>query len=246
MIQALSIPNDMMIRKIESIVALSDEERQAIKHLPIKIVDMKAYQDIVNMGDHPTQCFMVLEGFACVYKETIDGNRQILAIHIPGDMPDLQSLHLPFLDINIATLSACKLGFVQHEDARRICEQYPRLATAFWRETLSQSAIYREWIVNNGRRKSYTRIAHLICELKVRLNAVGLVRNNRFIIPASQAELADATGMTPVHMNRVLQELRADGLIKVERSSVSIPDWEALKLSGEFDPLYLHFVNEVA
>ncbi|WP_447044089.1 Crp/Fnr family transcriptional regulator [Vreelandella sp. H-I2] len=242
----LYTPSGLLIRKLESIFSLSEEEKQAIKDLPIKIKEHKAHQSIVNIGDRPSHCCIVLEGFAYVYKDTIQGKRQILALHIPGDMPDLQSLHLQVLDINIASLSSCKLGYIEHDDLRRLCESYPRLTAAFWRETLVQASIYREWLVNNGQREGYARIAHLICELMVRLKAVDLVKGNKFAMPASQAELADATGMTPVHMNRVLQALRGDGLLVADRNDVAISDWEALKVAGEFEPLYLHFLNEAA
>ena len=244
MSSAISSPNDLMIRKLESIFALSDEEKQAIKGLPIQTMDIKAHQDIVTIGDSPSQCCLVIDGFTSVYKDTLEGKRQIIALHIPGDMPDLQSLHLQVLDISIASISPCKLGFIQHDDLRRLCDSYPRLTAAFWRETLVHASIFREWLVNNGQREGYARIAHLICELVVRLKAVGLVKENTFDMPASQAELADATGMTPVHMNRVLQALRADGLIATERNYVAIPDLEKLKIAGEFEPLYLHFINE--
>lgn len=246
MSSVLYTPHDLMIRKLESIFALSEAEKQAIKDLPITTTDIKAHKDIVKIGDSPSQCCLVIEGFAAVYKDTLEGKRQILALHIPGDMPDLQSLHLQVLDINIASISPCKLGFIQHDDLRHLCDSYPRLTAAFWRETLVHASIFREWLVNNGQREAYVRIAHLICELMVRLNAVGLVNENTFAMPASQAELAEATGMTPVHMNRVLQALRADGLLGSERNYVAVPDWEKLMVAGEFEPLYLHLLNKAA
>lgn len=246
MTSVLYTPNDLMIRKLKSNFALSEAEEQAIKDLPITTTVVKAHQDIVKVGDSPFQCCLVIDGFASVYKDTLEGKRQILALHIPGDMPDLQSLHLQVLDINIASISPCKLGFIQHDDLRRLCERYPRLTAAFWRETLVHASIFREWLVNNGQREGYARVAHLICELMVRLKAVGLVKGNTFAMPTSQVELAEATGMTPVHMNRVLQALRADGLLDSERNYVTIPDWEKLMVAGEFEPLYLHLLNEAA
>ncbi|MGP8291738.1 Crp/Fnr family transcriptional regulator [Vreelandella zhanjiangensis] len=238
------VPNQLLIRKLDTIFTLTDEERQGLQDLPIQTKEMKTHQDIVKEGEYPSQCCMVLEGATCTYKVTIDGKRQILALHVPGDMPDLQSLHLKVLDINIASISTCKLGFIQHIDLLCLLERFPRLIAAFWRETLVYASIFREWLLNNGQRESYTRIAHLICELAVRLNAVGLVHGNSFYMPATQAELADATGMTPVHMNRVLQALRADGLISNEQTKITIPDWSKLKEAGEFNPLYLHLLNK--
>lgn len=239
-------PNQLLTHKLETIFALTDEERQGLQGLPIQTEKLKTNQAIVKEGDSPCQCCMVLEGAVCTYKITIEGKRQILSLHVPGDMPDLQSLHLKVLDLSIASISTCKVGFIQHTDLLSLCERYPRLTAAFWRETLVHASIYREWLLNNGQRSSYTRIAHLICELAVRLNAVGLVQDSSFYMPVTQAELADATGMTPVHMNRVLQELRADGLIFSEHTRITIPDWEKLKEAGEFDPLYLHLLNKAS
>ncbi|BBI49608.1 hypothetical protein HORIV_20290 [Vreelandella olivaria] len=119
----------LMIRKIESNYTLTSEEKLTLQKLPVQTVDVKSGQDIVKMGDQPTQCCLLLEGFSCVYKLTLEGKRQIMALHIPGDMPDLQSLHLQVIDINIASLSPCKLGFIQHRDLHLLFEQHPRLIT---------------------------------------------------------------------------------------------------------------------
>lgn len=242
-------PHTLIIRKLESISALSNEqkraneEKQALKDLPVQIMTLKPDQDIVRIGDRPSQSCLILKGFTCVYKLTSEGKRQIMSLHFPGDIPDLQSLHLKVMDISIASISPCTVGFVQHEDLRRICERYPSLAAAFWRETLVDASIYREWLLNIGQRGAYPRVAHLICEFLMRLNAVGLVENGTFDLPITQAELADTIGITPVHMNRVLQALRANGLIRTKRNQMTVPDWEKLKEAGDFDPLYLHLEN---
>ncbi|MCH4813152.1 Crp/Fnr family transcriptional regulator [Vreelandella neptunia] len=236
-------PHELMIRKMESIFPLSVEEKQAISALPIQLVDIKTNQDIVREGDEPSQCCLILEGFTCMYKVTAEGKRQILSLYVPGDVPDMQSLHLKVIDINIASISPCKLGFIQHKDLRQLCERYPRLTAAFWRETLVHASIFREWLLNNGQRPAYTRIAHLICELRMRLKVVGLAENGTFEMPATQAELADATGITQVHTNRVLQVLRADGLISTVKTQMHVPDWNKLKQAGEFDSLYLHLIK---
>lgn len=242
----LNSPSLLMIRKLESIFTFTDEERHALKGLPIQTKDINSDQDIVRIGDQPSQCCLVIEGFACAYKLTLGGKRQILALYVPGDIPDLQSLHLKVLDINIASISPCKLGFIQHEDMQNLCDRHPRLTAAFWRETLVHGSIFREWLLNIGQRESYSRIAHLICELMLRLNAVGLTEDVTFDLPATQAELADATGMTQVHMNRMLQALRGDGLINIEKHHVTVPNWQKLKEAGEFDSLYLHLLNDTA
>ncbi|WP_104203686.1 Crp/Fnr family transcriptional regulator [Billgrantia saliphila] len=233
-------PNTLMIRKLDSIFPLTDEEKQALQELPVQGKALKPDEDLVRIGESPTRCCLILEGFMCMYKVTSAGNRQILALHVPGDLPDLQSLHLKVMDMSIAPVSPCKVGLIQHEEIYRICERYPRLTAALWRETLAHASIIREWMLNNGQRDAYTRIAHLLCELVVRLKAVGLADNSPIDLPITQTELADATGMSPVHMNRVLQALRANGLIESKKAELTVPNWEKLREAGEFDPLYLH------
>ncbi|MEE1610764.1 Crp/Fnr family transcriptional regulator [Microvirga sp. CF3016] len=239
-------PQTLMIRKLESIFPLREEEKQALQGLPVQVVVLEADHDIVRVGDSPSQCCLLLEGFTCVYKLTAEGKRQIMAVHVPGDIPDLQSLHLKVLDNSVATMSQCTVGFIQHDDLRRVCERYPRITAAFWRETLVDASIFREWLLNIGRREAYTRMAHLLCEFLARLKAVGLVKDATFDLPITQGELADCTGTSTVHVNRVLQALRADGLIQSRGTQITIPDWEALKEAGEFDPLYLHLKQDEA
>src|SRR5215217_8153556 len=139
-----------MIRKIASIFALNDDERQALQNLPMQVVAIKADQDIVREGDRPSRSCLLLSGFACTYKVTVQGKRQIVSFNLPGDIPDLQSLHLKVLDNSVSTISPCTVGFVAHEVLRDICERYPRIAAAFWRETLIDAAIFREWVMNVG------------------------------------------------------------------------------------------------
>jgi CRP-like cAMP-binding protein len=235
-----------MIRKLESIFTLTDDERQALETLPMQVTVIKARQDIVREGDRPSRSCLILSGFACVYKMTAHGKRQIVSFAIAGDIPDLQSLHLTVLDNSISTLSPCRVGFITHDDLRYLCARYPRLAAAFWRQTLIDAAIFREWVMNVGQREAYTRMAHVLCELLVRLRAVGLVEDHVCELPITQGEYADAIGVTPVHVNRVLQQLRAEGLIETRGTQLRIPDWERLKQVGEFDPAYLHLESDQA
>ena len=189
---------------------------------------------------------MILSGFACTYKVTAQGKRQIVSFNLPGDVPDLQSLHLKVLDNSISTISPCSVGFITHEDVRRICDRYPRITVAFWRDTLIEGAIFREWVMNVGQREGTSRMAHILCELIVRLKAVGLVEDHVCDLPITQGEFADALGFTTVHVNRVLQQMRAEGLIETKGTQLKIPDWDKLKQVGEFDPTYLHLENEQA
>jgi CRP-like cAMP-binding protein len=229
-----------LIRRLEIFFALTESEKEALLNLPLQVTTLRADQDIVREGDRPTRSCVLLEGFACTSKVTAEGKRQITAFHIPGDIPDLQSLHLEVLDSSLGTLTPCKVGFIQHEALHQLCDRHPRIARALWRETLIDASIFREWTVNVGRREAYARIAHILCELMARLEAVGLTKDHTCEIPITQNELADATGLSNVHVNRVLQELRGDNLIIFKGSTLEIPDREKLNKAGEFDPTYLH------
>src|SRR5918995_2307575 len=179
-----------LIRKLESIFTLDESERAALLNLPLQIATLRADQDIVREGDRPTRSCALLEGFACTSKMTAEGKRQITAFHIPGDIPDLQSLHLEVLDTSLATLTPCKVGFVQHEALHDLCERCPRIASALWRQTLIDASVFREWTVNVGRREAYARIAHILCELMARLEVVGLTKDHTCEIPITENELA--------------------------------------------------------
>ena len=246
----MAAPSDFhdspMIRKMESVFAVTDDERQALETLPMQLAVIKADQDIVRIGDRPSRCCLILSGFACTYKVTAEGKRQIVSFSLPGDIPDLQSLHLKVLDTSIATISTCRVGFITHEALRDICDRYPRITAAFWREALIDAAIFREWVTNVGRREAYTRMAHVLCELLVRLRAVGLAEDHVCDLPITQGEFADALGVSNVHVNRVLQQMRADGLIETKGTQLKIPDWDRLKQVGEFDPTYLHLESDQA
>ncbi|MFL5022677.1 MAG: Crp/Fnr family transcriptional regulator, partial [Microvirga sp.] len=148
-----------LIRKMESVFTLTEDERQVLETLPMQVMVIKDDQDIVRMGDRPSRSCLILSGFAATYKVTAGGKRQIVSFAIAGDIPDLQSLHLKTLDTSIATISTCRVGFIQHEALRDICLRYPRIGAALWRETLIDAAIFREWVMNVGQREAYQRMA---------------------------------------------------------------------------------------
>ena len=236
----------VLIRKLESITELTDDERAALHRLPYQIKNVAADQDLVSDGERPSQCCLILEGFSCRYKVTPDGKRQILSFHIAGDIPDLQSLHLKVMDHALGLLTPGKVAFISHESLFDLCNRHPNVAGAFWRDTLIDAAVFREWITNIGRRSAYQRTAHLLCEVSVRLRAVGLAEGNAFPFPVTQAEIADATGLSNVHVNRTLQELRAAGLIDMRDGRVTVRNWNGLQEAGEFDPTYLHIKHPKA
>jgi len=204
-----------------------------VKELPPQAV-------IVREGEKPTQCCLLVEGFACRSKTTDVGKRQILSVHIPGDIPDLQSLQLHVMDHDLTTLSRCKVAFIAHDALRTVTREQPLIAEALWRETLIDAAVFREWIVNVGRRPAAARMAHFIAEVGKRLEAVGLATAEQFELPMTQIDMADALGLSPVHVNRVIQELRRSGVLELRKYSVSIRDLPRLMEIADFDDLYLH------
>jgi CRP-like cAMP-binding protein len=240
-------PLNRLIRRLEVDTApLSEQERDAIASLPLTIRDVAADQDIVREGERPSQCCVVIEGFQCRYKMLRDGERQIMSFHVPGDIPDLQSLFLSTMDHSLGTITPNRVAFIAHEPLRKLIRRQPGIAERLWRETLIDASVFREWITNVGSRDAYTRIAHVICEMYVRLHAVGLTNGTTFQFPITQTELADATGLSTVHVNRSIQQIRADGLIVWERGVCTIPDLKALQDAGMFEPSYLHMRGNVA
>jgi len=229
----------MLIRKLESIATLTDAERQAVRSLPIRIHNLNARRDIVRDGDQPTQCCLILDGWACRYKLLSQGKRQILLFQIPGDILDLQGLHIHTMDHSLATLTKAVVAFIPHESLRELMARHPGLATAFWRDTLIDAGIFREWLVSMGRRSAFEHVAHLFCELYLKLQAVGLAGNFRCPLPITQTDLADALGLTPVHINRVLKEMRGRTLITIRSNALVIEAWDELLRISEFDPAYL-------
>ena len=235
-----------LLRKLESIAALSNEQRQAIERLPVRNHVLGARQDIVRDGDKPSHCCLILDGWVCRYKLLTEGRRQILSFHIPGDIPDLQSLHLPALDHSLATMKQATVAFIPHESLRELIARFPSIAVLLWRDALIDAAIFREWMTGMGRRSAFERVAHLFCELYLKLQAVGLAEGHRCPLPVTQLDLADALGLTSVHINRVLKEMRGQALVTLRSSTLVIEAWDELMRVSEFDPAYLHLEKQAA
>lgn len=231
---------ELLIRKLGSHGELSGKERDALRRLEAPRVQVNAHTDIVREGDGPSSVTLVLEGLCCRYKLVSDGKRQITSFHIPGDIPDLPSLFLPVADYNVCALAPSQLAMLPHAAMVTLFREQPDLAHLFWRGTLIDAAIFREWMVGIGRRSAFTRIAHLFCELIVRMQAVGLASGYRIDLPLTQTDIADALGLSTVHVNRTLQEIRGAGLVELSRGKLAALDWQGLCDAGEFDPTYLH------
>ena len=237
-------PYTKFVRRLESILTLSKEDVRLLAEMPTTVRSYQADQDIVREGDMPSQCCLLLDGFLCRHKIAKGSTRQIMSFHVPGDIPDLHSLHLRRMDHNLTSLGPAVVAFIPHSYFHEVLPRSQQLTHALWRETLVDAAVFREWVVNVGAREALARIAHVLCELKIRLEAVGLVKNATFTMPARQADIADAVGITAVHANRVIQELRGQGLIEWEGKTVTILQWDELARVGDFSTDYLHLRKE--
>ena len=191
-------------------------------------------------GEAPTRCSALISGFAYRHKLTLDGARQIVALQIPGDPLDLQHLFLDVADHNIQTLTRAEVALIPRTALQDIARERPAIGVAFMVNMLVDASIFREWVTNVGRRDARTRVAHLLCEFAVRLTGQELTEAYGCILPMTQEQIADATGLTSVHVNRTLKSLEADRLIERDGRSVRFPDWERLKKEADFSDRYLH------
>jgi CRP-like cAMP-binding protein len=231
------------LRKLEHRATLSRGDREAFLDLPFFKKTLNSGSYIIRERDLTKNCCVLLSGFAFRSKIVGNGGRQILSVHIPGDMLDLQHAFLGVADHSIQMLTTGDVAFVAAEAVQDLAFTFPAIGRAMWLETLVEGSIFREWIANIGRRDAITRIAHLLCEIAERLRSAGLMTGDRYELPMTQEQIGDATGLTAVHVNRTLQLLRNKGLITRDRRAVQIKDWTALSAVGDFGTAYLHADN---
>jgi CRP-like cAMP-binding protein len=231
---------ERLVRRLESHSHLSAADRDAVRALPYTLRTLDPGQYLVREGDRPAYCSVIAAGFAYCHKVTGEGARQIVSVHMTGEFIDLQNVFLSVSDHNVQALTRLEVAFIPRAAVRASFDAFPGLAQAMWTETLIDASIFREWTLNIGRRDSISRIAHLLCELALRMEAAGLANDGGYGLPMTQEQLADAVGLTPVHVNRVLKELGKRGLITRDRRAISIPDWENLREVGDFNARYLH------
>lgn len=229
------------LRKLRLWVDLNEADEQALLDLPHTLVPFARNQAVVREGDTVSHCWLVLSGFCVRLKYVGTGGRQIVSIHMQGDLVDLQNALLGVADHTVQTLTECQMAKLPIGPVRQLTDTRPAIKDALWNDTLVDGSIHREWVANVGRRDAPTRIAHLLCEFALKLDAVNLGEQLGYELPMTQDQLADATGLTPVHVNRVLQALARDGLIeRVAPRSVIIGDWKKLAAAGDFRSDYLH------
>ena len=195
---------------------------------------------MVRDGERATECCLIVDGFCARSKTIASGKRQILSLHIPGEIPDLMSLFLHVMDHELSTLTPCTLGFINHDVLRKLHHRSPSVAEMFWRDTLIDAAMFREWIVNVGQRPAPARLAHVLVELRERLKLIGRVDGASFEMPLTQEQIGEALGITAVHANRVIKQLRQDGIVELHRGRVTILDEPRLLELADFDDRYLH------
>lgn len=233
-----------MIEKLLLKLALrdivSEEEEQALRDAILKVEEHEARQTVVKADLAIKKSNLLIAGLACRYKDMRDGRRQILELHVPGDFVDLHSFPLKRLDHNILALTPCTIGIVPHERLERITERMPHLSRLLWFSTMLDASIHREWIMSLGRRSAIARVAHLFCEMYVRFDVVNMTDDFTFPLPITQNDLAEIVGVTSVHVNRVLKDLREMGVVTFRAGKVSVHDFARVREIAEFDTGYLH------
>lgn len=234
-----------LIRKLEQSGFLTDVDRETLSSVPTHARRVERQKDLIREGDRPENVLLVLEGFACRYKLMPGGRRHIMALLVPGDFCDLHVAILKQMDHGISTLSACTIAEIPRATVEELTDNHRRITRALWWATLADEATLREWLANMGQRDANRQMAHLFCELLLRLQVVSLATEDAFDFPMTQTDLGDVLGISGVHVNRILQELRGEGLLTLRRRRLEISDVARLKAYCGFNANYLHMVPRV-
>jgi CRP-like cAMP-binding protein len=230
-----------MVRKLSYRLKLDAEERNALLALPFTIKTLERNHYIVREHDKAAYSCVMLSGYSIRTKIVGMGGRQIVAIHMKGEMVDLQNSLLERADHSVQMLTAGKVAMIPREAIIQLTMERPRIGHAMWIDTLVDGSIFREWVANVGRRDARSRVAHLLCEFALRLKVAGLGEEDEYELPMTQEQIADATGLTSVHVNRTLKTLEREGLIdRVHPRAIEIGNWRSLAEAGDFDSNYLH------
>lgn len=230
-----------LLKKLMQFSDFSDDDKQLINGLTSeRQTQYGAREDIVREGEHSPDIHVVLSGLACRYKHLEDGSRQIMAFLVPGDPCDSEIFILDSMDHSIGTLAPSTIASVSGARMKELLLTRGTIALAFWWNTLQDEGVLRERIIDEGRRDAYTRIGFLIYEIFVRMRAFGVIDDQKFEFPVTQVDLADATGLTPVHVNRMLKQLRDENLIAIDGKTWNILDPEGLRKACNYEASYLH------
>jgi CRP-like cAMP-binding protein len=229
-----------LIAKLATVADLRESDVEQLIRLCDDVRTVPARRDILSEGERPDHVHVIFEGWAARYKTLPNGAQQIVAFLIPGDFCDLHVAILGHMDHGIVALTSCRVAYIPSAELDALTSDHNGLTKALWWATLVDEGVLREWVVNVGRRDAYERIAHLLCEMHARMQMVGLVHEDRFALPLTQEQLADATGLTAVHVNRTLQRLRSKDLVEIASGTLTIPDVGALREAAGFTGNYLH------
>lgn len=228
------------IKKLRLRTDITAEEESAIRAAVADTRPMPPDEIFVRSGEELTSSTILLSGWMARSKDLPSGERQVTELHVPGDFVDLHGFSLKRLDHDVTTLSDCMVATVPHERLMEITTKFPHLARVYWFQTNVDGAIHREWALSLGQRSAISRMASLFCELYARLQVVGRTSGNGYDFPLTQRELSECLGLTVVHANRTLQELRRRGLVEVENRFVRIVNRSGLEGIAQFDPSYLY------
>lgn len=234
-----------LIKQLRARGRLSDTDANQLLAAMRPVRTVGAGADMVEDGSRPEESTILLEGWAARYKMVDDGKRQITQLHVPGDFVDLHSFLLDRMDHAVLALTDCQISTVSHEALERLTLDSYELTKTLWRSTTVDAAVHRVWVAQLGGADAYRRTAHLICELYVRLKLVGRIARDGFSFHVTQTDLGDTLGMSTVHMNRTLMQLRDNGLVTFVKGAVTVHDFEGLKQAAGFDPTYLNIREDV-
>ena len=239
MVSSQSSTLQLFANRLASRSILTDEEEAAIIGLTGQLKEVAAHIDFVRLGEQVDHSCLVVDGLVGRFGQNKEGVRQITCLHIPGDMADLPSVVSPKSGWGLAALTRTTILRVPHSDLRRIAARHSGVAEAFWRDCVADGSIFSEWVVNVGRRDALARLAHLFCEMAIRCDRAGLGDRHAFPLPLTQNDLGDATGLTSVHVNRTLRELRTRAVVTMRAGAVTIHDWDQLVSIGDFDDAFM-------
>jgi CRP-like cAMP-binding protein len=245
-VSSVANPLNALVRKLETHSPLAAEDRAAILALPFTLKTLEAHSYTVREGQVSEACAVLVSGFAYRQKLTGDGSRQILAVHIPGEALDFQNLFLDTSDHNVQMLTRGDLAFIPRADLQELARSRSAIGHAILVTMLVEASIFREWILNVGRRDARSRLAHVLCEFAVRLEAQGLADENGYELPMTQEQLADTLGLTPVHVNRTIMALEADGFIRRDKRRIHFPEWRRMRELADFNQRYLHLEPQLS
>lgn len=226
--------------KLRRLVDLPEAAEAGVQGLKFRLGNVGSSRYLVREGQESADCCVLLEGFACRHKLSGDGSRQIMSFLMKGDIVDFQQIFLPVADHNVQTITEAKVAWVPKTELNELTRQFPAISAALWKDCLIEASVFREWVLNVGRRDARARIAHMLCEFVTRCSEVGLGSPDQFHVPMTQEQIGDATGLTPVHVNRMLRALDEIGVIKRAGRDFRVSDWRLLQKIGDFRSEYLH------